>query len=74
MGKDSHLVILEASGKLEIYFDTLNAIGNSIKHRQPKKKFDLEKVGTESLSALDEGKRLLAILSRKEVSKSYQPE
>jgi hypothetical protein len=67
VGRENCLVMLETAGKLEIYFDSIGAIGNSIETKQAKRRFDLEKVGTGSLSAVDESKRLLAILSRKEV-------
>jgi hypothetical protein len=57
-------VLIEAGGKLNIYFESIDAIANVIHAQRPKKHFNLERVGEDSLSAIDESKRLLALLSR----------
>jgi hypothetical protein len=64
-------VLLERGGKLDIYFESTNAIANAIHDQRPKERFDLESVGEDSLSAIDESKRLLALLSRRDVRSFY---
>lgn len=63
IGKDSCLVIIEAAGNLNIYFESIDMITRAIHNHTPKKHFDLERVGEDCLTAIDESKRLLAVLS-----------
>lgn len=65
-------MLLEAGGKLNIYFESTDAIANVIHAQRPKKHFDLERVGEGSISAIDESKRLLALLSRTTVRSFYR--
>jgi len=64
-------VLLERGGKLDIYFESTNAIANAIHDQRPMERIDLESVGEDSLSAIDESKRLLALLSRRDVRSFY---
>ena len=64
-------MLLERGGKLDIYFESTNAIANAIHDQRPMERIDLESVGEDSLSAIDESKRLLALLSRRDVRSFY---
>ena len=50
----------DAQGLLEVYMDTIHALGNAIQGK-PKKVFHLQKLGSTMLFAVDESKRLLTV-------------
>jgi len=55
-----------ARGILEVYMDTIHALGNAIQGK-PKKEFHLQKLGSTVLFAVDESKRLLTVYASSEV-------
>ena len=56
----------DAQGLLEVYMDTIHALGNAIQGK-PKKVFHLQKLGSTVLFAVDESKRLLIVYASSEV-------
>lgn len=56
----------DAQGLLEVYMDTIHALGNAIQGN-PKKVFHLQKLGSTVLFAVDESKRLLTVYASSEV-------
>lgn len=70
IGSDSCIVILENSSSLDIYFEAISSVGDAIDQGRTRKQFTIERVGRRSLSTIDEAKRLLAVLSRTQVTRS----
>ena len=58
--------IQDAHGMLEVYMDTIHALGNAIQGK-PKKAFHLQKQVSTVLFAVDESKRLLTVYASSEV-------
>lgn len=60
---DCCLAVIEHQDSLHVYLETVNGLSASIASEKPVKKFFLEKMGKECLFAVDEGKRLMVVLS-----------
>jgi hypothetical protein len=62
------LVAVEHGDYLDIYLDHTRVMANAISTKRPKR-FNMGKIGRESLFAVDEAKRLFAMLANHEVRK-----
>ena len=62
MVQDTHT----AQGVLEVYMDTIYALGNAIQGK-PKKVFHLDKLGSTVVFAVDESRRLLTVYASSQV-------
>ncbi|KAG8857085.1 hypothetical protein FRB91_011880 [Serendipita sp. 411] len=65
IGKDGCIVVLQDRDSLRIFYDSLSGISNAIEKDRHKKLLHLIRIGHESLIAVEETRRHLALLSRK---------
>jgi hypothetical protein len=73
VGKDGILVVVEDDVSLKIFFDSMSGVASAIASDRPKKRFFYEKIGRNHMFAVDEKKRLFALLATHVVS-SLGPE
>jgi hypothetical protein len=66
---ESCLVVVEHGDSLDIYLDHTRMMSNAISTKKPKH-FNMGKIGRKSLFAVDEAKRLFAMLANHEVRNS----
>ncbi|KAG8854044.1 hypothetical protein FRB91_004122 [Serendipita sp. 411] len=79
IGKDYCLAVVEDKDCLKIYFDLIDAIGVHIENDKHKKRFPFEKIGRNHNFAVDERKRLFALVATHSKSVNihvyiYEPE
>lgn len=70
VGKDSCLMVLQTDEHLHVYLDHMNTLGAAIEFKRHKKQMYSSRVGQECTFAVDEAKRLFAILSCHSVSQT----
>ncbi|CCA69193.1 hypothetical protein PIIN_03093 [Serendipita indica DSM 11827] len=63
VGQEGCLIVIEDDVSLKIFFDTLSVIGASISNDKHKKRFLFERVGKNHTFAVDETKRLFAMVA-----------
>lgn len=68
VAKDSCLVIIQTNEHLKVYLDQINTLGSGIEADRPKKQILISRIGEDCVFALDETRRLLAILTCHSVS------
>ena len=61
--KDCCLVAVETQSSIEIYLETINNLAPAIENEKPTKRFYLEKIGKNTLFAVDESKKRLVLVS-----------
>ncbi|KIM24947.1 hypothetical protein M408DRAFT_331430 [Serendipita vermifera MAFF 305830] len=63
IGKDLCLIVLQTDEHLEVYLDQIGSLHTTITSKKSKKQINVSRVGVDCILAVDEAKRLLAILS-----------
>lgn len=69
VGKDHVIVVIEDEISLKLFFDPVDTVAANISNDRFKKRFHFEKVGRKHMFAVDETKRLLALVASHSVGR-----